>query len=105
MSPLALSAVEDPHRRFNALNGQWVLVSPQRSRRPWQGRQDAPVLEAPPSYDAGCYLCPGNTRANGETNPAYEQTFVFTNDFAALRPASTGLSPRCSACRAMSSPV
>ena len=93
MSPLALSAVEDPHRRFNALNGQWVLVSPQRSRRPWQGRQDAPVLEAAPSYDAGCYLCPGNVRATGERNPNYVGTFVFGNDFAALMPQGTTAAP------------
>lgn len=86
MSPPAPSAVEDPHRRFNALNGQWVLVSPQRSRRPWQGRRDAPVPGAAPSYDPGCYLCPGNLRASGERNPRYEGTFVFGNDFPALLP-------------------
>ncbi|AIZ63509.1 galactose-1-phosphate uridylyltransferase [Hymenobacter sp. DG25B] len=76
---------EHPHRRFNALKGEWILVSPHRSKRPWQGQQEAPEQEHRPAYDPGCYLCPGNTRANGEINPAYDATFVFTNDFAALQ--------------------
>ncbi len=75
-----------PHRRYNPLLDEWVLVSPERTRRPWQGREEAPPPEHLPAYDPTCYLCPGNTRAGGETNPAYSATFVFTNDFAALRP-------------------
>jgi UDPglucose--hexose-1-phosphate uridylyltransferase len=76
----------DPHRRYDPLRDEWVLVSPGRTNRPWQGGEERPQVERRPAYDPACYLCPGNTRANGETNPAYETTFVFTNDFAALRP-------------------
>ncbi len=75
-----------PHRRYNPLTDEWVLVSAERTRRPWQGDQLAPVLEDRPAYDPDCYLCPGNARAGGGRNPSYERTFVFTNDFAALRP-------------------
>ena len=78
----------EPHRRYNALTDEWVLVSAERTRRPWQGRRDHHAPAPLPSYDPSCYLCPGNTRANGEANPRYEETFVFTNDFAALRPDS-----------------
>jgi UDPglucose--hexose-1-phosphate uridylyltransferase len=78
---------EQPHRRFNALTGEWVLVSPHRTRRPWQGQQDEPDRNVMPEYDDGCYLCPGNVRANGEQNPRYADTFVFENDFAALLPS------------------
>ncbi|EFO80908.1 galactose-1-phosphate uridylyltransferase [Oscillochloris trichoides DG-6] len=75
-----------PHRRFNPLNGEWLLVSPQRATRPWQGQVE-PVSSADiPAYDPHCYLCPGNQRANGITNPAYRSTFVFENDFRALVP-------------------
>ena len=73
------------HRRYNALTGDWVLVSPHRSKRPWQGQQETVAKEERPQYDPTCYLCPGNLRANGETNPDYPSTFVFTNDFAALQ--------------------
>ena len=75
----------DPHRRLNILTGEWVLVSPQRAKRPWQGQSETPSATQLPSYDAECYLCPGNTRAGGEQNPAYTDTFAFTNDFAALK--------------------
>ena len=75
-----------PHRRYNALTGEWVLVSAGRTDRPWQGSTEQPPADLRPQYDPTCYLCPGNTRANGETNPQYPDTFVFTNDYAALRP-------------------
>jgi UDPglucose--hexose-1-phosphate uridylyltransferase len=75
-----------PHRRFNPLADDWVLVSPGRTKRPWSGQQEQAPPQDLPTYDPGCYLCPGNKRANGDTNPKYNSTFVFTNDFAALRP-------------------
>jgi UDPglucose--hexose-1-phosphate uridylyltransferase len=76
---------EDPHRRLNALTGEWVLVSPHRATRPWQGEVAKVQTERQPSYDPDCYLCPGNARAGGIRNPAYSSTFVFDNDFAALK--------------------
>jgi len=72
------------HRRHNPLTGQWVLVSPHRAKRPWQGQQEAADTSERAAYDPTCYLCAGNKRVTGETNPAYRSTFVFTNDFAAL---------------------
>lgn len=75
-----------PHRRFNPLTREWVLVSPHRTERPWQGQTERPEQEATQPYDPNCYLCPGNARAGGARNPAYLQTFVFDNDFAALQP-------------------
>ena len=75
------------HRRRNALSGQWVLVSPHRAKRPWQGQQEAASDTPLPAFDAGCYLCAGNTRVSGDVNPAYSGTFVFTNDHAALLPS------------------
>ena len=73
-----------PHRRFNPLTREWVLVSPHRAERPWQGQVEKAVVPASPIYDPNCYLCPGNARAGRERNPDYNSTFVFTNDFAAL---------------------
>jgi len=77
--------IEKPHRRRNPLTGDWVLVSPQRTRRPWQGQEDPPQAVAP-EYDPACYLCPGNSRAGAARNPDYTGTFVFDNDFPALWP-------------------
>jgi len=79
-------STDRPHRRYNPLNGQWVLVSPQRTQRPWQGRNEAAPGGRRPTHDPGCYLCPGNPRAGGEINPRYTATFVFDNDYPALLP-------------------
>ncbi|HSN74465.1 MAG TPA: UDP-glucose--hexose-1-phosphate uridylyltransferase [Anaerolineae bacterium] len=79
---------EHPHRRYNALTGDWVLVSPHRTQRPWQGQVERPPQETRPAYDPTCYLCPRNERAGGKRNPDYASTFVFTNDFSALLPDS-----------------
>jgi UDPglucose--hexose-1-phosphate uridylyltransferase len=75
-----------PHRRYDPLRDEWVLVSPDRTKRPWQGRRESRPERDLPAYDPACYLCPGNVRAGGQRNPPYERTFVFTNDFAALVP-------------------
>jgi UDPglucose--hexose-1-phosphate uridylyltransferase len=76
----------DPHRRYDPLRDEWVLVSAGRTGRPWQGATGSGPAPEAPAYDPTCYLCPGNVRANGERNPPYASTFVFDNDFAALRP-------------------
>ncbi len=73
-----------PHRRLNALTGDWVLNSPHRTQRPWQGQVEKTPPDQRPAYDPACYLCPGNTRAGGVHNPGYTSTFVFDNDYAAL---------------------
>ncbi|WP_405562409.1 UDP-glucose--hexose-1-phosphate uridylyltransferase [Polaribacter sp. Asnod6-C07] len=73
------------HKRFNILTAEWVLVSPHRAKRPWQGQNEEVNNEKRPTYDESCYLCAGNTRINGEINPEYKDVFVFTNDFAALQ--------------------
>ncbi len=83
---------DSPHRRFNPLTGEWVLVSPHRARRPWLGQTEPVPPQALPSYDPNCYLCPGNRRAGGAVNPEYTGTFVFDNDFAALLPDSPPVS-------------
>lgn len=86
VSPPAFDATEHPHRRLNLLTGEWVLVSPHRTKRPWQGQVEKPVPESRPAYDPKCYLCPGNERAGGVRTPVYQSTYVFDNDFAALLP-------------------
>lgn len=73
------------HKRYNILTGEWVLVSPHRAKRPWQGQNEAIANEDRPSHDDNCYLCARNARMNGEINPDYKNVFVFTNDFAALQ--------------------
>ncbi len=82
----ASAAAEQPHRRHNPLTGEWVLVSPHRTQRPWQGQRDNPADAPRPRHDPKCYLCPRNERAGGHQNPDYQESFVFTNDFAALLP-------------------
>ncbi|TGV01326.1 UDP-glucose--hexose-1-phosphate uridylyltransferase [Flavivirga rizhaonensis] len=80
------------HKRLNILTGEWVLVSPHRAKRPWQGQNEAVSNDVRPAYDETCYLCAGNTRINGEINPKYQNVFVFTNDFAALQKDSKSFS-------------
>src|SRR5450755_1476698 len=78
-----------PHRRHNPLTNEWVLVSPHRAERPWQGKIEERAEPTALSYDPSCYLCPGNRRAGGLLNPRYRSTFVFDNDFGALRADSS----------------
>ena len=77
-----------PHRRYNILTGEWILVSPHRTNRPWQGKTEDAKAEVKPTYDPSCYLCPGNTRTSGEVNPDYHEPFTFINDFSSLLPDS-----------------
>jgi UDPglucose--hexose-1-phosphate uridylyltransferase len=77
---------EHPHRRYNALTGQWVLISPHRTKRPWLGQVEKLPPDNRPAYDPACYLCPGNKRMGSDINPQYTEPFVFQNDFSALLP-------------------
>jgi UDPglucose--hexose-1-phosphate uridylyltransferase len=81
-------SLDFPHRRLNALTGDWVLVSPHRTKRPWQGKQETTPPNNRPQHDPNCYLCAGNERAGGLKNPDYKSTYVFDNDFAAILPES-----------------
>jgi UDPglucose--hexose-1-phosphate uridylyltransferase len=81
-----LDLKQQPHKRFNPLTGEWILVSPHRTQRPWQGQVETSAAPAGLTYDPSCYLCPGNARAGGARNPQSTATFVVANDYAALRP-------------------
>jgi UDPglucose--hexose-1-phosphate uridylyltransferase len=82
----SIDLITQPHRRFNLLTREWILVSSQRNQRPWQGQIEIPTPSEVPQYDLACYMCPGNIRSTGSINPGYQNVFVFDNDFPALLP-------------------
>ncbi|KAI0075447.1 galactose-1-phosphate uridylyltransferase [Panus rudis PR-1116 ss-1] len=86
MADIEFDPTTHPHRRFNPLTNEYVLVSPHRTKRPWQGQVESPQTAQLPQYDPTCYLCPGNTRAGGKKNDSYTRTTVFENDYAAVLP-------------------
>lgn len=100
--------VDHPHRRYNPLTDQYVLVSPHRAKRPWQGADETPEVADDTKYDSGCFLCPTNTRVSGDKNPDYQGTYVFNNDHAALTvdtpdaPESDNPLFRCESARGLS---
>lgn len=83
---ISFNPVDHPHQRYNPLTDEWVLVSPHRAKRPWQGQTEPPVHKEVITHDPDCYLCAGNKRITGDINPNYTSTYVFTNDFSALLP-------------------
>lgn len=90
MDKLQFNPSDCPHRRYNPLTGQWVLVSPHRAKRPWSGQDEKTEIKQLPSYDEHCFLCPTNHRVSGDSNPDYQGTYVFQNDYSALLPDACG---------------
>ncbi|TNH05619.1 UDP-glucose--hexose-1-phosphate uridylyltransferase [Testudinibacter sp. TR-2022] len=93
MTEITFDVSEHPHRRYNPLKDEWILVSPHRAKRPWSGQSEKAATAQLPDYDENCFLCPGNKRISGEVNPDYQGTYVFANDFAALMPDSPEAPP------------